>query len=202
MGEFIMQLNITGRHINVGESFQDHIREHFSALVKKYFDRAVEGSVTISKDGYQTAADISVHVGKSLVIQARGEAVDPYQAFESTLNTLNQRMKKYKARLRDHHKSTKEEELLQGFQYVIPSSEEEPFVEGEDLPVVIAEVAAEIPTLTVREAVMYLDLTDHPAVLFKNKGSQHLNMIYRRSDGNIGWIDPDAPSPKPLQVKA
>lgn len=197
-----MHLNITGRHINIGDAFKTYINEHFSSLIKKYFDHAVDASVTISKEGHQTFTDISVHLGKSLVVQARGEGTDPYQVFDATLDKLNLRMRKYKKRLNDHHKAAKETEILQGLQYVIPMSESDGTEDGEDLPAVIAEIATEIPALSVKEAVMYLELTDHPAVLFKNKGSHHLNMIYRRSDGNIGWIDPDAQSKKPIQIKA
>ena len=136
-----MQLTITGRHIDIGEALQTHIREHFEAVVSRYFGRTVAGSVTVSKEGYLIHIDISAHPGSGLLIQAKGNGPDPYAAFDATLDKLNLRMRKYKARLRDHHKIPRNEEMLQGFQYVIPEQDDREHEQTQDAPPIIAEIA-------------------------------------------------------------
>lgn len=194
-----MQLTITARHIDIGEALQTYMREHFETVVSRYFGKAVDGSVTVSKEGYLIHMDISAHPGRGLLIQAKGNDTDPYAAFDATLDKLNLRMRKYKARLRDHHKIPRNEDILQGFQYIIPEQEDREHETTQDVPVIIAEIETQIPTLSVSEALMQLDFSDHPALLFKNKSSGIFNMIYRRTDGNIGWVDPNS-KVKPLSA--
>lgn len=189
-----MNLAITGRHINIGEAFQEHIHHKFEAVVKKYFGRTVDGSVTVSKEHNEIYADISAHPGRGLIIQAKAHEHDPYLAFDAALDKLDLRMRKYKTRLRDHHKVPKEAEILQGLQYVLQPQEEE--VELVDAPAVIAEIETYVPTFHVSDAVMCLELSDEPAFLFKNIKHGGFNMVYRRSDGQIGWVDPAGKSYK------
>ena len=194
-----MHITVTGRHLDVGASLRRRVEEGLAAAVAKYFDRAMESHVTFDKRGQFFLADIAVHVGRGIVAHSSGEADDPYVAFSGALEHLAKRLRRHKRRLRDHHNATaragKSEEA---WQYVLAGpggddDEKQPdgtAVNGE--PLVVAEMEAEIPTLSVGEAVMRLDLGSAPALMFRNAGNGGLNMIYRRADGNIGWVDPGA----------
>lgn len=188
----MVQVKITGRHIDIGESLQAHIREHFSTVASRYFGRTVDGSVTLTKSGSQIQVDIGVHPGQSLEIHVKGDGADPYHAFDATLEKLNVRMRRYKSRLRDHQGIPREDNAIhRGLHSVLPNQEEEE--EISDAPhAVIAEIEEDIPTLSLPEALMHLDLSQHSALFFKNKGTGVFNMVYIRPDGNIGWVDPDA----------
>lgn len=194
-----MQLKITGRHIDIGESLQSHIREHFSTVASRYFGRTVDGAVTLTKSGSYIQVDIGVHPGRTLEIHVRGEGTDPYHAFDATLDKLNIRMRRYKSRLRNHQ-SVPREEILPVFQSILPAQDalEE---EIHEAPAVVAEIETDIPSLSVSEALMHLDLSGHSALFFKNKGTEVFNMVYIRPDGNIGWIDPTAKE-KSVRIQA
>jgi ribosomal subunit interface protein len=200
-----MHITVTGRHLDVGASLRRRVEEGLAAAVAKYFDRAIEAHVTFGKRGQFFLADIAVHVGRGIVAHSGGEADDPYLAFSGALEHLAKRLRRHKRRLRDHHNATaRADKSEQAWQYVLAGpgdeeTDEEPIgggppgaaaVNGE--PLVVAEMEAEIPTLSVGEAVMRLDLGGAPALMFRNAGNGGLNMIYRRADGNIGWVDPGA----------
>lgn len=194
-----MHITVTGRHLDIGASLRRRVEEGLGAAVAKYFDRAIEAHVTFAKRGQFFLADIAAHVGRGIVAHSGGEADDPYIAFSGALEHLAKRLRRHKRRLRDHHNATaRANKAEQAWQYVLagPSDEEgegKPGgapVDGE--PLVVAEMEAEIPTLSVGEAVMRLDLGSAPALMFRNAGNGGLNMIYRRADGNIGWVDPGA----------
>ena len=192
-----MHITVTGRHLDVGASLRRRVEEGLVAAVAKYFDRAIEAHVTFDKRGQFFIADIAVHVGRGIVAHSGGEADDPYVAFSSALEHLAKRLRRQKRRLRDHHNATsRADKTEQAWQYVLSpedEAEERPGrapMNGE--PLVVAEMEAEIPTLSVGEAVMRLDLGNTPALMFRNAGNGGLNMIYRRADGNVGWVDPGA----------
>jgi ribosomal subunit interface protein len=204
-----MHITVTGRHLDVGASLRRRVEEGLAAAVAKYFDRAIEAHVTFDKRGQFFLADIAVHVGRGIVAHSGGEADDPYLAFSGALEHLAKRLRRHKRRLRDHHNATaRAGKSEQAWQYVLagPGEEEadEAPIDGAPLggepvngePLVVAEMEAEIPTLSVGEAVMRLDLGSAPALMFRNAGNGGLNMIYRRADGNIGWVDPGAPKGK------
>jgi len=194
-----MHITVTGRHLDVGASLRRRVEEGLAAAVAKYFDRAIESHVTFDKRGQFFLADLAVHVGRGIVAHSSGEADDPYVAFSGALEHLAKRLRRHKRRLRDHHNATaRAGKTEEAWQYVLagPGGEDEEkqadgaAVNGE--PLVVAEMEAEIPTLSVGEAVMRLDLGSAPALMFRNAGNGDLNMIYRRADGNIGWVDPGA----------
>jgi ribosomal subunit interface protein len=194
-----MHITVTGRHLDVGASLRRHVEEGLNAVVAKYFDRAIEAHVTFDKRAQFFTADIAVHVGRGIVAHSTAEADDPYLSFSVSADHLAKRLRRHKRRLRDHHnaeaRATKAE---QGWQYVLSGDEEgeaKPIdgvarVDGQ--PLVVAEMEVEILTLSVEEAVMRLDLGNTPALMFRNAASGALNMIYRRADGHIGWVDPSA----------
>jgi ribosomal subunit interface protein len=192
-----MHITVTGRHLDVGASLRRRVEEGLAAAVAKYFDRAIEAHVTFDKRGQFFLADIAVHVGRGIVAHSGGEADDPYVAFSGAIEHLAKRLRRHKRRLRDHHNAeSRASKTEQGWHYVLSGEDEaEEQAAGAALngePLVVAEMEAEIPTLSVGEAVMRLDLGNAPALMFRNAGNGGLNMIYRRADGNIGWVDPGA----------
>jgi ribosomal subunit interface protein len=188
-----MQLSVKGKQLNVGDALRTHVSDSLSRILGKYFGDAIEVSVTISRDGHMYRAVVVAHVGRGIQVQAQGGAEEPYPAFDTAAEHLAKRLRRYKSRLRDHHKdSGPKAETLLAQQYILAGDDEEEAAEdvGQGQPAVVAEMTTEIPSLTVSEAVMRMDLADQPALMFRNSSHSGLNMIYRRADGNIGWIDP------------
>ena len=191
-----MQIQITGKHIDLGDALRGRIEMGLEAAVTKYFDRPTAGNVTVSKDGYQTAVDCSVHLPSGIVLQAQGMAEEPYSALENALEKMEKRVRRYKRRLKDHHRADRApmpSETVPAF--VLQSTDEEAEDvkangNGEDQPLIIAETAEELRTMSVSEAVMQLELGETPVVFFKHTSHDRINLVYRRSDGHIGWVDP------------
>jgi ribosomal subunit interface protein len=188
-----MQLTVKGKQLNVGEALRTHVSESLSRILGKYFGNAIEVGVTFSRDGHLYRAVLTAHVGRGIQLQAQGDADEPYPAFDTAADHLAKRLRRYKRRLRGHHKDTGPvSESLPAQQYILAGDAEEDAAEDEidGRPAVVAEMATEISILTVSEAVMRMDLAELPALMFRNSSHSGLNMIYRRPDGNIGWIDP------------
>lgn len=183
-----MDISIQGKHVDVGDALRAHASDNLDSTVAKYFNRAVNASITFSKDGPAFRADISVHAGRGLSMQGSATNNDAYSAFDQSLERIAKQLRRYKRRLNDHHRNVADEPLV-AQQYVIaPEQEEE--VPEESQPVIIAEMPHEISTLTVSQAVMHMDLSNLPVTLFRNRAHGGINVVYRRPDGNIGWIDP------------
>ena len=188
-----MKIHVTGKQMDVGDSFRTYIETEFQAVIVKYFDDSLEGHVVISKGAHHITADISIHMGRNVDVHCKGEATEPYVAFDQALSRLNSRLMRYKTRLKDHHKkhhgTNSDRVEIQKFILNPPSDvQEAPTQDG--YPAIIAEMTLDILTLTVSDAVMHMDLTDSPVVMFKNSSNNNFNVVYRRQDGNIGWIDP------------
>jgi len=190
-----MQLSVSGKQLDVGDALKGHVSDGLSMAVAKYFDNAIEAHVVFSRVAHRIRADISVHVGRGIIVQGHEESDDPYAAFDGATDRIAKRLRRYKSRLRDHHRRA-ESALEPAHQYVLaPKGEDDAAADGMDTnggdaPVIIAESSTEIQSVTVGEAVMMLDLADMPALMFRNAAHGGLNMIYRRPDGNIGWVDP------------
>ncbi|MBK8210219.1 MAG: ribosome-associated translation inhibitor RaiA [Rhodospirillales bacterium] len=186
-----MELSIKGRGLDVGGSLRAHVQEHLGNAVAKYFAKAHDAAVTVSRDGPLFRVDISVHPTRGMLVQGQGSADDAYAAFDAAFERISKQLRRYKRRLVDHrHRGGEQPETTPAQQYIIAleSSEEELPADGQ--PAIIAELPTEIATLSVGEAVMRLDLADVPAMMFRNQANGVLNVVYRRPDGNIGWIDP------------
>jgi ribosome hibernation promoting factor len=195
-----MQLSVTGKQIDVGDALRGHIATNLDAAVSKYFDKAIEGSVVIARGARMFRADISVHVGHNILLQGHAEAGDAYSAFDAACERIAKRLRRHKRRLREHRKNSGkgEAEVMVVNQYILAGDDEEIRGADGDNPVVVAELETQIETLTVSEAVMRMDLAELSAVMFRNRGTGGINMVYRRGDGNIGWIDPQgSKTPKP-----
>jgi ribosomal subunit interface protein len=194
-----MQVSVTGKHFDVGDSLRSHVAESTHSIVERYFGKATEAHVVFCRERHLVKAEISVHAGRGLSVQGAGEAEDPYVAFDSAAERIDKRLRRHKRRITNHHARAKDGAAPPAQQdataYVLAADEHDGASdgadEGEGEPLVIAEMRTRIPQLSVSEAVMRLDLAELPVLLFRNSARGNLNLIYRRPDGNIGWIDPD-----------
>lgn len=184
-----MQLTVKGKHLDVGDSLREHVRENLSHTTEKYFRDPIDATVVFTKEkNHRYRADISIRVGGGIVLEAQSEADDPYPAFDVASQRVSKRLSRYKDRLRDHHKDGAAAEHLTAAYTTFSSNENE--AEGGHEPAIVAEMEMQVPTLAVSDAVMRLELGDMPALLFKNPAHGGYNMVFRRRDGNIGWVDP------------
>ncbi len=185
-----MDISVKGKNLDVGEALRGHAEGHLNSAVGKYFERAIDASVMFTRQGRQLRADISVHPGpRGMVVQGRSESDDPYAAFDGALARISKQLRRYKRRLSNHHKGHGEK-FLPALQYVIQPDQENEEVDVDAEPIIVAEMPDEIATLSVSEAVMRMDLADLPVTMFRDRASGRLNVVYHRTDGNIGWIDP------------
>ena len=192
-----MQLTITGRQVDVGDALRRHVEAALETLLGKYFRTAIEAHAVFAREAHLIRAEVSLHVGRGMVVNSSAAAGDHYLAFDAAAERLAKQLRRYKRRLRDYHNKARPpgESLETARSFVLaPLDEEEADSEtgtaSDAAPVVIAEMSAELPHLTVGEAVMRMDLADAPVLLFRNRSHGGLNLVYRRGDGNIGWIDP------------
>lgn len=194
-----MKISVTGKQFDVGDSLRHHAEAMTAVTVNKYFDRAIEAHVVFLRERHLVRAELSVHAGRGLTVQCGGESGDAYAAFDIAAERLDTRLRRYKRRLRNHHARARENEgeAQLATAYVLAADhDKEP--DAQDLPLVIAEMKTSIPRLSVSDAVMQLDLSDMPALLFHNSARGNLNLVYRRRDGNIGWIDPELSQRPPV----
>jgi len=186
-----MEIRISGHQVQTGTALQEHANDRLSDIVDKYFDRAISSHVTFGKGGGGTfRCDIVTHVMQGLILKAQGNAHDAHVALDNAVAKIEKQLRRYKRRLKDRHEQADYARAAEEAAYTIfafDESEEEITV---DAPPVIAETSVDIPTCSVADAVMTLDLRDTPALFFKNAGTERHNMVYRRSDGSIGWVEP------------
>lgn len=185
-----MDISIKGKRLDVGEALRSHVEDNLANAVAKYFAKAHDANVTISREAHFFRADISVHPLRGVLVQGRSDAGDAYSAFDLALEHIAKQLRRYKRRLNDKHKARATEESIPAQQYTLAPEAGEGELPEEGQPAIIAEMPTEIATLSVSEAVMRMDLADVPAIMFRNRASGGLNVVYRRPDGNIGWIDP------------
>jgi ribosomal subunit interface protein len=187
-----MHVQIHGKQINVGSALRGTTEEKIAASVGKYFDRNASAIVTYSRENHDFSCDCLLHLASGLTLQTSGCAEDAHIALDLALTRLEKRLRRYKRRLKDHHGGAEAQvETVIATDYVIDDETESVGEEPATLdPVIIAELKSEVRSLTVGEAVMHMNLSDLPALLFLNRGTGNLNMVYRRRDGNIGWVDP------------
>lgn len=198
-----MELNVHGKQIDVGDALRTHVADKLEDLNEKYFNHATFATVTFSKEGHgkpRIKTHINVQLGKNIMVAADSTDPDPYAAFESAATKVGKQMRRYKKKLRDHHdrmEATPENEIKKARDYVlaaIPEQNDEPVTDETEVPVgedpaVIAEMTTDLQTMSVSDAVMRLDLSGECALMFYNASNSAINMVYKRSDGNIGWVD-------------
>jgi len=185
-----MNVTVKGKQMDVGDALRGYVSNNLGEAVSKFFPNTIDGQVVFARDAHESTADIQLHVGRGIVLQSHGKAGEPYPAFDSALEKLARQLQRYKKRLTNHHRrdNTVEPEMVTD--YVIEPVDDEAHEAANEQPLVIAEMQTSIETLTVSEAVMLLDLASLPALMFKNSAHGGLNMVYRRADGNISWVDP------------
>lgn len=184
-----MQLTVKGKHLDVGDALREHVRASIEHTASKYFGDRVDALVTFTKEkNHRYKADIAITVGSGVVLAAQHESDDPYVSFDGASQRVTTRLGRYKEKLKDHHRKEDVTDLHVAAYTTFQSNENEP--EGGNEPAIVAELQSQVPTLAVSDAVMRLELGDLPALMFKNPGNGTYNMVYRRKDGNIGWIDP------------
>ncbi len=205
-----MQLTVSGKQVDLSDALRVHVGKNLDTITHKYFDAALEAHVTFSKARSFFTCDINLHAGRGITVRGEGEAADAHAAFDDAAEHIATRLRRYRQRVSAHQRDAGARAKPQaGKQYVLRhevEAEYEPEVSppapqtngstnghGEALHgIVVAESAASIETLSVRDAVMRMDLAFQPVLMFRNAKTSHLNVVYRRADGNVGWIDPGA----------
>ena len=190
-----MDIRVSGHQVETGAALQEHAADRLGDIVEKYFERAISSHVIFGKAASTFRCDIVTHVTQGTILKAQGEAHDAHMALDNAAAKIEKQLRRYKRRLKDRHErhlqARAEEEaaytILDVEGFAPEDSEEEAL---EDAPPIIAETRVDIPTGTVADAVMMLDLRDTSALFFKNAGTGRHNMVYRRPDGSIGWIEP------------
>lgn len=192
-----MQINIAGKQMDLGSALKQKIADDLEAVVSKYCERTGQARVTVSKQGHLVEVDCNIHLPSGILLQAKGQATDPYASLEIALDRIEKRIRRYRRRLKDHHRPDRSpfpsEPATDHVLSAVAENEEEP-KEDENVEetsvLTIAETSTTVHTMAVSEAVMQLELSDVPALMFRNAASKRHNMVYRRSDGHIGWVDP------------
>lgn len=187
-----MRYQISGKQIDIGEALTTHVKAEIGELVEKYAQRPTEAVVVFSKSAHEFVCETVIHLSTGLTVQAKGHAAEIYAGFESCRERLDKQIRRYKRRIRNHHNDRKGPvEYAEAAKYILAPSEDTEDAEPDSLaPVVIAEMETKIPSITVGEAVMQLELAGQKLLVFRNEGHGGVNVVYRREDGNIGWIDP------------
>ncbi len=188
-----MQVTVKGKQMDVGDALRTHITETLTNAVSKYFARPLDATLVLTPDAHLIRADVTVHVARNLTVQAKASATDPYRAADEAIEHAEKRIRRYKRRLKeDHHRGGPLPEAESVPAYVLAPEQEEAAPSAQ--PMVVAEMQVAIETLAVPDAVMRLDLGDLPVLMFRHATHGGLNVIYRRADGHIGWIDPQGNS--------
>lgn len=189
-----MRYQISGKQIDIGDSLQVHVRQELSTIVDKYAQRPTEAIVTFSKDRHEFVCESSVHLSTGLTVNAKAHATEIYDSFDACGEKMEKQLRRYKRRLKDHHSHRSTPVETFGAPSYILAQEDigDDAAEPETLqPIIVAETQTKIKSLSVGEAVMQMELAGENVLVFQNEGQKRVNVVYKRADGNIGWIDPD-----------
>jgi ribosomal subunit interface protein len=194
-----MHITVSGKQVEMSDALRARVASQLDTIAGKYFDHALEAHVTFSRARSFFTCDINVHAARGLMLRGEGEAADANAAFDDAAEHIAKRLRRYRRRVNEHARDAASKERPQAArQYILRQEEEEPHQEANGViqastyATVVAETPAEIASLTVSDAVMRMDLADQPVLMFRNSATMELNVVYRRSDGHIGWIDPTA----------
>jgi ribosomal subunit interface protein len=193
-----MQITVSGKQVELSDALRTRVQQHLNTISGKYFDHALEAQVTFSRARSFFTCDINLHAGRGLQLRGEGEAADANGAFDDAAEHIAKRLRRYRRRVNEHARDLANRTRPEAARQYILQQEDTGAAEpvnanGETelaaFATVIAEAPAEISRLSVGEAVMRMDLADQQVLMFRNSGSGELNVVYRRADGNIGWID-------------
>lgn len=190
-----MSVSVSGKHVEISEAFQDHVNEGLNRLWDNHHIKPVDAQVTLSKEGSFFQCDLSAKLGKSSTLRCQGRGNEGYSSFDNALVTLTQRLRRHRKKIQDVHYHARTHDKISTFPlYVLNGSDSHQDAEHETEDnhhaSIIAEVSTHVPVMSVSEAVAEMDLNDEEIYIFKNKMNNKLNIIHRRRDGHIGWIDP------------
>ncbi len=187
-----MRTQISGKQIDVGNALQIHVADGLAAVMEKYAQNPTDATVVFSRDAHNYVCEALVHLPSGLTAQAKASAGEIYAAFEACRDKMEKQLRRYKRRLKDHHRDRVQPVEFGGASgYVLAGGSQEEEAEPEGLqPIIIAEMEMRIPKLSAGEAVMQMELASAPVLVFRNERHGGVNVVYRRDDGNIGWIDP------------
>ncbi|MEM1375843.1 MAG: ribosome-associated translation inhibitor RaiA [Pseudomonadota bacterium] len=191
-----MTLRISGKHMEIGDAFRVRIEGRIEDALDKYFQGRANGHVTVEKSRAGFSTDCLLHLDSGVSLQATGEAGDPQASFDAAAERIEKRLRRYKRRLKNHH-SEEAASRTEQYAYKVleavpeaPEDAEDEINPADYAPVVVAETKMNLATIPVASAVLQLDLQDNPVYVFRNAASGSVNLVYRRADGNVGWIDP------------
>ena len=187
-----MSLRVSGKNLDIGEALRSQVQARMAGALTKYFDGGYSGHVTVTRDGAGFRTDCVLHLNSGMTLEATGAAQDAYASFDQSAERIERRLRRYKQRLKDHPSSSgsSRSPSLAAPYSVFEAPSDEAIEEEGYHPVVIAETTKELHRLSVSDAVMRLDLTGAAAVVFIHASSGRVNVVYRRGDGAIGWVDP------------
>ena len=190
-----MDIRVSGHQIDTGEALRGHVDTRLTGIAEKFFARAISAQVTFGKGPYDHSftCDVVAHVPQGVVLKGRGAAADAHAAFDQAADRIEKQLRRYKRRLKDRHAQTSHAETMNdatdaGYTVFAPPGGDED--EAGEHPPVVAETRVDIPSASVSDAVMLLDLRNTNALMFRNSGTGDFNMVYRRGDGTIGWVEP------------
>jgi ribosomal subunit interface protein len=197
-----MQVQVSGKHVDVGQALRERVSDDLQTSIGKYFDRGGDADVVVSRDGFSFRVDCAVTLASGQMLQSHGLGGDAHAAFSQALQKIETRVRRYKRRLKSHADAAQAKAAETAAYFVLrapgdgdgDAEVDEAWEEDGDAPpasLVIAETEASLKTMTVSMAVMELDLTESQTIVFRNAAHGHLSVVYRRPDGNIGWIDPE-----------
>ncbi len=189
-----MTIQVTGKNLDVGDALRTYVQERVAHTVGKFIGRDLKGHVRIEKEHGEFTTNCMIHLWQGMSLEAHGVASDAYQSADRACERLEKRVRRYKSRLKKHGDGETPRKQTQAVSYVIQASQEEQEERDEDNPIIIAEAKTPVHEMAVTDAVMQMDLSDQPFVVFRNASHGEINVVYRREDGNIGWIDPAMPS--------
>jgi len=184
-----MALRISGKNLDVGDAYRTHVEERLGDALRKYFDGGFTGHVILEREGSWFRTDCTLHLDTGIALQATGRAQEAHQSLDIAADRIEKRLRRYHRRLKDHRPPNRAE-TAPAQSYVIAALDEEQDVAADYAPTIIAEETTHLETMTVAMAVLAMDLSDLPLVIFRNAGHGGINVVYRRGDGHIGWIDP------------
>lgn len=195
-----MQIQVSGKGVDIGESLSQHAKTRIEETISKYSDRINHVQIIVSKESHRFRVDIHANLGthSGLVVKSHALGEDVYVTFDSALDKVEKQLRRYKRKLTNHHRisygGAEPEYEAAARKYILPANvgESEDEAEQHLSGVVIAEKPTSVDRLTVSQAVMKMDLQDLPALMFYNASNGRLNVVYRRADGNISWVDPEA----------
>jgi len=183
-----MTLQVTGKNLDIGEALRTYVTDRVEQTIDKFVGSSLSGHVRIEKERTQFRTDCSIQLRSGLALQSHGEAQDAYASADLALERLEKRLRRYRRRLKKHHGPARQDAMFAP-DYVV-QADDELASQDDDNPVVVAETETEIHELAVSDAVMEMDLSQKTFLVFRNASHGRLNVVYRRPDGNIGWIDP------------